>query len=113
MAHADAGPGLLNLLLQDLTLRGLVLAGTGHGTLPTTWDDTLRLAHARGVVIWRSTRVARGGVQEALASATSAWPATGGLTAAQARLALSLALWCCPHSARQPAELLGLTGGDA
>jgi len=111
MAHADAGPGLLNLLLQDLTLRGLVLAGTGHGTLPAAWDDTLRLAHARGVVIWRSTRVARGGVQEALASASSAWPATGGLTAAQARLALSLALWCCPHMARHPAQLLGLTGG--
>jgi L-asparaginase len=110
MAHADAGPGLLNLLLQDLTLRGLVLAGTGHGTLPSAWDDTLRLAHARGVVIWRSTRVGRGGVQESLASATSAWPATGGLTAAQARLALSLALWCCPHSARQPAELLCLSG---
>lgn len=113
MAHADAGPGLLNLLLQDLTLRGLVLAGTGHGTLPTAWDDTLRLAHARGVVIWRSTRVGKGGVQEALSSATSAWPAAGGLTAAQARLALSLALWCCPHRARHQAELLGLTGGVA
>ncbi len=106
VAHADAGPQLLDLLLQDLTLRGLVLAGTGHGTLPAAWDDALRLAHARGVVIWRSSRVAQGGVQVSRASAESPWPAAGHLTASQARLALSLALWCCPSAARSLATWL-------
>lgn len=105
-AHADADDSLIRSLLQahrdGTACRGLVLAGTGHGTLPESWQASLRLAHARGITIWRTTRVARGGVSDERASAVSPWPATQQLTPAQARLALSLALCFRPEVLTRP-----------
>lgn len=106
VAHADADARLLQALVNDVSVRGLVLAGTGHGTLPATWDSPLRQAHARGVVIWRSTRVARGGVHGEQSSSSANWPAAGSFTAAQARLLLALALWCRPDKALHPDTLV-------
>ncbi len=105
-SHADADEYVFEALLAFSTtpIRGLVLSGTGHGTLPDVWSAPLRLLHARGVAIWRSSRVARGGVSDARASSPSPWPAAGELTASQARLALSLALWRCPQAVLHPPQ---------
>jgi L-asparaginase len=103
-SHADADAQVVEALLLASAprLRGVVLAGTGHGTLPACWTPPLRMLHAQGVAIWRSSRVARGGVSDARAASPSAWPAAGSLTAAQARLALALALWRCPQAVLHP-----------
>src|SRR5690606_3996956 len=70
-------------------LQGLVVAGTGHGTVHQGLARALAQAEQQGVRIWRSSRVARGGV---LSREGDQWPAAGGLTAAQARVALMLDL---------------------
>jgi L-asparaginase len=83
LAHdqaADAG-------LPD-RLCGLVVAGTGNGTLHAELQQALQLAQQAGVIVWRSTRCASGRVigQQADAMLAVPWPP------AQARLALQLAL---------------------
>jgi L-asparaginase len=101
-AHADAQANEVAMCLQQSHVKGVVLACTGHGSWPKAWSAPLREAQANGLVIWRSTRVARGGVDDAHQAMVSDWPAVGELTPAQARLALSLALWCCPQAVTQP-----------
>lgn len=92
-SHADADGWLVDAALAHAThadaLRGLVVAGTGHGTLHQGLEAALQRAQDAGVVVWRSSRVARGGV---LAREGDRWPAAGALTPAQARLALCLSL---------------------
>lgn len=102
-SHAGADGRIVQALLDDdlrraehgLTdrLRGLVVAGTGHGTIHHGLEQALCRAQEAGVVVWRSTRVARGGVQ---ARAGDVWQAAGPLTAAQARVALMLHLLGVP-----------------
>jgi len=95
--HAGADGRLVEALLaqSDLAthgaarLKGLVVAGTGHGTIHRDLIRALEQAEQQGVSVWRSTRVARGGVQ---LRDGDRWPAAGALTAAQARVALVLAL---------------------
>lgn len=70
-------------------LRGLVAAGTGHGTVNAGLEAALQRAAAQGVVVWRSSRVARGGVTP---REGDVWPAAGALTPAQARVVLQLRL---------------------
>ncbi len=70
-------------------LRGLVVATTGHGTVNMGLEAALQRAVAQGVVVWRSSRVARGGVTP---REGDVWPAAGTLTPAQARVALQLRL---------------------
>lgn len=101
-AHADAQACEVTTALQTSQTKGVVLACTGHGSWPKVWSAPLREAQANGLAIWRSTRVARGGVSDARNAFVSDWPAAGELTPAQARLALSLALWCCPPAVLQP-----------
>lgn len=93
-SHADADGWLVRAMLahaetSERPLRGIVVAGTGHGTLHEGLTQALREATQRGVTVWRSSRVARGGV---LAREGDEWPAVPGLTAAQARVALTLSL---------------------
>jgi len=73
--------------------QGVLVAGTGHGTVHADLEAALNEAQAQGVVIWRSTRVARGGV---LSHDDDVWPATGHWTPAQARLGLQLHLMGAP-----------------
>lgn len=80
LAHAQAGGEALG---------GLVVACTGHGTVHTGLEAALQRASAAGVVVWRSSRVARGGV---LSREGDAWPAAGAWTPAQARVRLQLDL---------------------
>jgi L-asparaginase len=73
-------------------VRGLVVAGTGNGTVHHALLEALQAAQRSGVVVWRSTRCVAGGwvADEAQSSpAEHAWASSGGaLTPAQARVAL-------------------------
>ena len=93
-SHADADGWLVRAMLAHAQtsarpLKGIVVAGTGHGTLHEGLTQALREATQQGITVWRSSRVARGGV---LAREGDEWPAVPHLTAAQARVALTLSL---------------------
>jgi L-asparaginase len=100
-SHADADGVLVDALLAHTPPAGLVVACTGNGTLHQGLQSALQRAQAQGVAVWRSTRVARGGVA---CGPQDPWPSAGRLTPAQARLALSLALAWQPDLARQAWE---------
>lgn len=70
-------------------LRGLVLAGTGGGTVHRELEVALRRAQAAGVRVQRSTRCADGFLQPRPADE---FPVAAGLSPVKARLALMLAL---------------------
>lgn len=92
-SHADADGWVVDALCahaaQNGGLDGLIVAATGHGTLHAGLSAALKRAEAAGVTVWRSSRVARGGVTP---REGDDWPAAGALTAAQARVALVLHL---------------------
>ncbi|MDO9234461.1 MAG: asparaginase [Aquabacterium sp.] len=92
-SHADADGWLLDAALAYAgdhgPLDGLVLAGTGHGTLHQGLEAAVNRARAVGVTVWRSSRVARGGV---MSRDSDSLRAAGDLTVAQARVALMLYL---------------------
>jgi len=99
-SHADADGWLVRAMLahaqtSERPLRGIVVAGTGHGTLHEGLAQALREATQQGITVWRSSRVARGGV---LAREGDEWPAVPHLTAAQARVALTLSLLGADHA---------------
>lgn len=97
-SHADADGWLVRAALaaaaQGEPLDGLVVACTGHGTVHVALEAALVEAARQGVVVWRASRAARGGVTP---TADARWPATGTLTAGQARLALALQLLRAPE----------------
>ncbi len=90
-SHAGADGLLVRALMAQAETRprGILLACTGHGTVHEDLVDALKAAGQMGVVVWRSSRVARGGVSP---RPDDTWPATGPWTAAQARLGLQLHL---------------------
>lgn len=92
-SHAGADGALVRALLAasdtGAPLRGLVVAGTGNGTLHTDLQDALVQAQAAGVVVRRGTRCAYGQV---VPGPHDAWPDTGGLSPVKARLSLVLDL---------------------
>jgi L-asparaginase len=94
-SHADADGLLVRALLAMPSgrPRGLLVACTGHGTLHQGLSQALQAALQAGVMVWRSSRVARGGVTP---RSDDSLPATGHWTAAQARLGLQLKLMGAP-----------------
>ena len=61
--HADANGQIVNALLEQKVslqhkLRGIVVAGTGNGTISASLESALLRAQESGVVVWRSTRCA-------------------------------------------------------
>ena len=87
-SHADADGALVDALCAHVPdLAGLIVACTGHGTVNEPLQRALEQAQRAGVTVWRSSRVARGGVQ---AREGDAFAAVADLTAAQARVALVL-----------------------
>ncbi|MBI2733706.1 MAG: asparaginase [Aquabacterium sp.] len=92
-SHADADGWMVKAVLaygrQHGPLKGLVLAGSGHGTLHQGLEAALVQATSMGVTVWRASRVARGGVSR---REGDAFEACGELTPAQARVALMLYL---------------------
>ncbi|MFM7705974.1 MAG: asparaginase [Rubrivivax sp.] len=86
--HAGCDGRVVDLLCAD-GLEGLVLAGTGNGTLSEALEGASRRAQARGVMVWRASRCAAGGV---VGGQAGAFPSAGALSPGQARVALTLAL---------------------
>jgi len=70
-------------------VRGIVVAGTGNGSVHAALEGALVDARAAGVVVWRSTRCQNG---EVLDAGPVALPSAGTLTPVQARIELMLRL---------------------
>ncbi|MGE0098996.1 MAG: asparaginase [Hydrogenophaga sp.] len=91
-SHADAGGDLIRSLLVmpgERALQGIVVAGTGNGTVHQALTDALHEAQARGVRVRLSSRCARGRV---VPHPGLPFEDAGGLSAIKARLALALDL---------------------
>ncbi len=94
-SHADADGDQVRALLAygashpESRFQGLVVAGTGNGTVHQSLESALQEAQRQGVRVWRSTRCARGRV---IPAGSQTLPAAPGLSPAKARLALSLEL---------------------
>jgi L-asparaginase len=89
--HAHASGSIVRALLADPAnaadpLRGIVVAGTGNGTLSTGLQAALMQAHSQGVQVLRASRCAWGGVS---ATAQDMFPCTE-LSAVKARVQMVL-----------------------
>jgi len=93
MSYAGCGGEVVDALLRPASntapLRGLVVAGTGNGTMHIDLEAALRRAVLAGVAVVRSTRCAQGRV---LAAADGEFAHSDGLSPVKARVALQLAL---------------------
>lgn len=87
MNHAGADGRLVDALVEQ-GLDGLVLAGTGNGTLSTPLEAAARRAVAAGVRVLRASRCAAGPV----IGTDGALPDAGPLSPVQARIELLLGL---------------------
>lgn len=102
LSHAGADGAVVDALLaQPPRVAGLIVAGTGNGTIHQRLEAALRRALAAGVAVRRCSRCAGGGVvggvvdgvAGGLADGTDdALPSAGELTPVQARIELLLEL---------------------
>lgn len=88
LSHAGAGGSVVPALLAH-GVDGLVVAGTGNGSIHSRLEADLREAQEQGVRVWRTSRCAQGQV---LPSPNEAFRATPGLSPVKARIALILEL---------------------
>lgn len=91
--HVDADPALVDWLVSR-GARGLVLAGTGHGTMPDPMRDALSRAVRAGVLVVRASRLPSGPVIRSAGVDDERWgfvPA-GWLSPHKARLVTALAI---------------------
>ncbi len=88
--HAGADGRIVDLLVQD-GIRGLVIAGTGHGTVSDRLAAAITRARAAGVVVVLASRCAAGPVL-ASAGEREGVGASGELAPPQARVELLLEL---------------------
>lgn len=86
--HAGATGAVVQALMHA-GVQGLVVAGTGNGTLSQPLTRALQLAMASGVQVLRSTRCAFGQV---MAESDALIPVAQGLSPVKARVALQLSL---------------------
>jgi L-asparaginase len=97
MSYAGASGAIIDALLSRngaestgaAPVRGLVVAGTGNGTVHHELEAALIRAHAAGVKVLRATRCASGRV---LPTPGDSLPDSQGLSPVKARVALMLAL---------------------
>lgn len=89
-SHAGASTWLVPALC-DAGVEGIVVAGTGNGSVHHALEAALLAAQDAGVAILRCTRCLDGGVIDADES-TGALPSAGTLTPVQARIELMLRL---------------------
>jgi L-asparaginase len=94
VSHAGASGALVRALLQDMggddPVRGLVVAGTGNGTIHRDMEVALLAAMAQGVRVLRVSRCAYGQIVGASEAARSGAFAAAALPAVKARIALML-----------------------
>lgn len=92
-SHAGADGRLLQLILTDPTVQGVVISATGNGSVHDRLQDTLRAALSQGRLkchqILVASRCTRGWV---VGEPDHGWPVASRLTPAQARVALMLQL---------------------
>lgn len=91
-SHADADGSLVRALMAPgaaRPLRGIVVAGTGNGTVHKALTDALNAAQVQGVRVMLATRCARGRV---VPHAGLPFAHSAGLSPVKARLALALDL---------------------
>jgi len=67
VSHSGASGALVRALINDADntvepLRGIVVAGTGNGTVHEAMEPALLEAERAGIRVWRTTRCAYGGV---------------------------------------------------
>ena len=94
MSHTDNDGAMLRALLAQrsqgaYTLDGLVVAGTGNGSLHAGLEGALSEAQAQGVRVLVSSRCAYGQV---IAAKGMGGPETSGWSPVKARVALTLDL---------------------
>lgn len=101
MREADAWPrveimlnhvqadGHLVLCCERAGVKGIVVAGTGNGSLSAKLEEALKAAMARGMRVARVSRCAGGPVMQVAADAL---PGYSGLSAVKARIELTLEL---------------------
>ncbi len=89
MNHAGADGRIVDALLAQGELRGVVVAGTGNGSLAAPLQQALLRARERGVRVLRSTRCAQGRV---LSVPGHPLPDSQGLSPVKARIQLQLDL---------------------
>jgi len=94
-SHAGADGAMVDALVSD-GVAGIVVAGTGNGTVHRRLEAALLRAQSAGVAVLRSTRVAVGGVVDVTGSLL---PASDAATAAQARIELMLELMATSRGA--------------
>jgi len=87
-SHAGATGGFVRALCVD-GVHGIVVAGTGNGSVHRELDEALAQARSLGVTVLRSTRCVDGHV---IATPADLWPAAGDLTPPKARVELMLRL---------------------
>lgn len=88
MSYAGVNGALVDALVAQ-GLQGLVVAGTGNGTVHQSLHEALLKAQAQGVQIIRSTRCTQGRV---LARSDDSFPASNSLSPVKARIDLMLVL---------------------
>jgi L-asparaginase len=88
LSHAGAGGALVDALAAQ-GVHGLVVAGTGNGSIHRELEGALRRAAAAGVKVVRATRCAQGRI---LARADDTFADSAGLSPVKARIALMLEL---------------------
>jgi L-asparaginase len=92
MNHASASGSIVHALLnssnQDDPLRGIVVAGTGNGTVSEALQEALAQAQVQGVEVVITSRCAWGGVRDGGEGGTSG----SSLSAVKARVELMLRL---------------------
>ena len=106
MSHAGATGALVQCLLREpphgvLPVRGIVLAGTGNGTMHCTLEAALQTAQQQGVRVVRVSRCAYGQVVSAEAAPSHGFRSMG-LPAVKARIGLMLELALAPSTPLHP-----------
>lgn len=100
LSHAGASGAVVRALLSTVDsqqpLRGIVVAGTGNGTIHKDMEAALREAQAQGVQVRRVSRCAYGQVVEGSVQSRSGAFAAMALSAVKARIALMLEIAAQP-----------------
>jgi L-asparaginase len=95
VSHAGAGGAMVDAMCQSQLaarpLRGIVVAGTGNGTIHKDLEGALRRAQAQGIAVVRSTRCTYGAVVQSNAPQANSFDASQ-LSPVKARVQLVLDL---------------------